>query len=216
MRVNIGPYKSWIGPFQIANLLKYVGVSEDVCSKIGERLGNTKLQDLCEFIESKRTRKIKVHIDKYDTWSMDTTLAHIILPMLHQLRATKHGAPLVDDCDVPEHLRSTSAPIKNNDYDIDANHFLRWDWVLDEMIFAFEAKQDDNWDEQFWSGDHGTWELQETEKEFENPTTGELESTYRVLTTSTRVCDYAARDAMQNRINNGFRLFGVYYQGLWD
>jgi hypothetical protein len=38
-----------------------------------------------------------VHIDRYDTWSMDHTLADIILPMLKQLKETKHGSPNVDD-----------------------------------------------------------------------------------------------------------------------
>ena len=47
-------------------------------------------------------------------------------------------APLVDDEDVPEELRSTAAPAKENDWDVDENHFKRWDWVLDEMIWAFE------------------------------------------------------------------------------
>jgi hypothetical protein len=42
-----------------------------------------------------------VKIDRWDTWSMDHTLAHIVLPMLRQLQATKHGSPLVDDEDVP-------------------------------------------------------------------------------------------------------------------
>ena len=46
-----------------------------------------------------------VKIDRWDTWSMDHTLAFIILPMLKQLKADKHGAPFVDDEDVPEHLR---------------------------------------------------------------------------------------------------------------
>ena len=55
-----------------------------------------------------------VKIDYYDTWSMDHTLADIILPMLQQLKASKHGAPYVDDQDVPEELRSTSAPPREN------------------------------------------------------------------------------------------------------
>jgi molybdopterin molybdotransferase len=48
-----------------------------------------------------------------------------------------------DDIDVPEELRSTSAPPKENEYDTDANHFARWDWVMDEMIFAFEYQLKD-------------------------------------------------------------------------
>ena len=38
-------------------------------------------------------RKIDVRIDKFDTWSLDHTLANIILPALLQLKATKHGIP---------------------------------------------------------------------------------------------------------------------------
>ena len=52
-------------------------------------------------------RDIQVQIDPWDTWSMDHTLAHIILPMLKQLRNTKHGSPNVDNTDVPEYLCST-------------------------------------------------------------------------------------------------------------
>ena len=33
-----------------------------------------------------------VKIDRWDTWSMDSTLADIILPMLKQLQKDKHGA----------------------------------------------------------------------------------------------------------------------------
>jgi hypothetical protein len=29
-------------------------------------------------------------------------------------------------------------------------------------------------------------------------------------------CDYDGMKVVQNRIDNGFRLFGRYYQNLWD
>ena len=83
-------------------------------------------------------RKISVKIEPFDTWSMDHSLAYIIHPMLLQLKKTKHSSPSVDDEDVPEELRSTSAPTKEYEYDIDAFHHGRWEWVLDEMIWAFE------------------------------------------------------------------------------
>jgi len=127
----------------------------------------------------KRTQKIKIRIDRWDTWSMDHTLAPIILPMLIQLKETKHGSPDVDDKDVPEHLRSTSAPPKKNDWDTDDNWHKRWDWVLDEMIHAFDCKA--NKDDVFMRFD----DRSEQEKE-------------------------------QDRISNGFRLFGKYYENLWD
>jgi dCMP deaminase len=39
----------------------------------------------------KENRKEQIHIHDYDTWNMDDTLAMIIVPMLKQLKATKHG-----------------------------------------------------------------------------------------------------------------------------
>lgn len=92
-----------------------------------------------------RKVKTKIRIDKYDTWSMDYTLGLIIIPMLKQLKETKHGAPYVDDKDVPKELRSTSAPKKENAWDLDDNFFKRWEWVMDEMIFAFEHTVNDDW-----------------------------------------------------------------------
>ena len=50
-------------------------------------------------------QKTKIKINSWDTWSMDYTLAHIILPMLKQLKKTHHGAPYVDNTDVPKKLR---------------------------------------------------------------------------------------------------------------
>jgi len=97
-------------------------------------------------------RKISVKIESFDTWSMDHSLAYIIHPMLLQLKKTKHGSPLVDDEDVPEELRSTSAPTKENEYDTDAFHHDRWEWVFDEMIWAFAQKLDNDADDQFYSG----------------------------------------------------------------
>ena len=35
MKVTIGPYRNWIGPYQIANSLKKIGVSDDTCYKLG-------------------------------------------------------------------------------------------------------------------------------------------------------------------------------------
>lgn len=75
-----------------------------------------------------------VKIDKYDTWNMDNTLAMIILPMLKQLKANKHGYP----------SKLTEK---------------KWNYILDEMIWTFEQlNTDDCNDEQFWIS-HGTLDL---------------------------------------------------------
>jgi hypothetical protein len=58
--------------------------------------------------------------------------------MLKQLKETKHGSPKVDDCDVPKELRASSAKA-HEVYEIDEHWHERWKWVLEEMIFAFDA-----------------------------------------------------------------------------
>ena len=138
MKVYMGPYKEWWGAYQLVDLLQKVGVSQDRCDKIGDKLDDSWIHTFCEWIHSKRNRKIRVRIDCSDTWSMDSTLSYIIIPMLKQLKETKHGSPSVDDTDVPKELRSTSAPGKENEGDIDDNWHDRWNWVLDEMIWTFE------------------------------------------------------------------------------
>lgn len=155
-----------------------------------------------------------VKIDRYDTWSMDHTLANIILPMLKKLNEEKHGAPNVDDEDVPMEIQSWTSPAKG-EYEVDGHHFARWDYVLGEMIFAFECKCNDNWDDQFWSGT-SKYETVETGETVFNPVTQKVEKTYELVQRGDYKCDWEGRQKMQDRIKNGFRLFGKYYEGLWD
>jgi hypothetical protein len=220
MRIHIGPYKSWIGPYQIAEKLMFWTDyrKDDRVHEFGEWLDKNipGLTKFCLWIEKRRKRKEKIKIDYWDTWSMDHTLALIILPMLKQLQETKHGSPFVDDEDVPEELKSVSAPPKENDWDIDDNHFKRWDWVLNEMIFAFECKLNDNWDEEFWTGEWGESTFEETGEEHFNSLTNKTEKLYTMKNSGNRECNWEARQKVQNRITNGFRLFGKYYEGLWD
>ncbi len=162
-----------------------------------------------------RKRKVKVRIDPYDTWNMDNTLAHIILPMLRQLKETKHGSPMVDDEDVPEHLRSTSAPPKENEWESDENFFKRWDYVLDEMIFAFESEFND-WETQFSSGviDHKFVPIDKSG----NIVDKDKADLFRMEDgpNHTYKIDREARKAYADRIANGYVLFGKYYKSLWD
>jgi hypothetical protein len=150
------------------------------------------------YTEDNTPRQVEITIDPYDTWGMDHTLALLIVPMLKQLKATKHGAPLVDDEYVPEHLRSTAAAPKENDWDVDDNHFKRWDYVLDEMIWAMEQIVEFDSDAKFY--DHS-----EVDEEADI-----MEQVAKVK------CDYAALDAHHKRIANGTKLFGIFFQSLWD
>ena len=143
-----------------------------------------------------------VKIDRYDTWSMDHTLAYIIHPMLIQLKETKHGAPFTEDEDVPEELRSTNAEPKENEWDTDSLHFKRWDWILDEMIWAFEQTNKDDDESQFF--DHSEC----GDEKFPWNEAGQYISKLKL--------DKEGLEAHQKRKANGFRLFGRYYQALWD
>ena len=209
MRVNIGKYRDWVGPFQIADLLQHIGVSEDRCFALGEWLAATPVNTVCEWVHKHKKQKVDVRIDRFDTWSMDSTLALIVLPMLIQLHKTKHGAPLVDDADVPDglNLRSTEAPVKENEWDTDANHFRRWDWVLDEMIWAFQQLQPDcDWESQFHTGVHDIqWEP--AERGMSKMVAGPND---------THKFDADGYKAHSDRIDRGLRLFGGYFRSLWD
>jgi hypothetical protein len=147
----------------------------------------------------RRTQKVKVHIDKWDTWSMDSTLAPIILPMLVQLKATKHGAPNVDNADVPRELRMSKKDMTQfvKDGPTDDKFFKRWDWILDEMIWAFEQKNRDHWEEDYY----GPY----IESEDGKVLSGRFEWT-----------DDEGRQKHQERMSNGFSLFGKYFESLWN
>jgi len=152
-----------------------------------------------------------VKIDRWDTWSMDHTLADIILPMLKQLQKDKHGAPHVDDKDVPMELQSWTSPPKG-EYDTDGHHFARWDYVLNEMIFAFDCKVDDSWSDKFSSGEFDkktvACQWDENGKATMYQWIDGPNHTYK--------CDFDGMQEVQKRITNGFRLFGKYYEALWD
>ena len=124
----------------------------------------------------RRTQQVKVRIDKWDTWSMDHTLAHIVLPMLVQLKATNHGYP--------------SGLTEK-----------KWDGIMDEMIWAFEQKLRDNWE-----GDY--YEYRELGMEEDK---GDNQFGLKLVWE-----DEEGRAAHQKRMTNGFKLFGKYYENLWD
>ena len=201
MKVYIGPYKNWIGPYQLADMIPFI--SEDTSFRIGTWLSKTWINSVCEWIDSKRQRKIKVRIHEYDTWNMNDTLAHIILPMLKQLKATKHGSQFVDDEDVPVHMRHGDPEGYDNWV-----HY-KWDWVLNEIIWAFEQELNDDWEAQFT---HGTPVYVDEEVEHEKYGTC---YTFKQTNPDYWV-DREGIKAYNDRINNGIRLFGKYYRGLWD
>lgn len=201
MKVFIGKYKNWFGVYDVVYHLKKIGVSQDNCDKIADWLSEHTPMDkwLTWVYENLCKRNIKIRIDKYDTWNMDRTLALIILPMLKQLKEEKHGSPLVEDEDVPSRLR-----YGNPNGDDNWVHY-KWEYVLNEMIWAFEQELDDDWEEQFVHGEARiSWEDIEG-SEYKEMKQGNPD--YWV--------DHEGIKLHNDRMNNGFRLFGKYYSALW-
>ena len=162
-------------------------------------------------------REIDIHIDKYDTWSMDHTLAMIIVPMLKQLKEDKHGAPNVDSEDVPEELWATS--VEETEYNkngtTDPNFFKRWDWVMDEMIWAFEAIVEDD-DSEFFTGEVDRISIPVDKDGNEVPEEEAKFYEWRRGPNDTSTIDFDGLKAKHERIERGTTLFGRYFQSLWD
>ena len=208
MRVKIGSYRNRlicnIHSNHINKKYGYVGWPEvqDRKDRVLESIED-RVQSVYNVVNwlwlDRRTQKVKVRIDEWDTWSMDSTLALIILPMLKQLQETKHGAPLVDDADVPKRLRSTKKQQEkyNKNGSEDSKFFERWDWILNEMIWAFEQKTRDHWEDDYYGpyieGEDG-----------------------KILSGHFEWEDDKGRKAHQERMTNGFKLFGKYFENLWD
>lgn len=214
MKVKIGPHPNWIGPYQIAEAIffwpdRYTEPEtwrQRSVAQLGEWLSNTWVADACQWIQDRRKRQISVHIDHYDVWNAGHTISLIALPLLKELKLRKHGAPHVEDCDVPEYLKSTRAPAKENDWDTDEFWFDRWEYVLDEMIWSHQQEVDDN------PAEADCWQHDVPDAEWPYPSSS---NKFETMLAGIK-CDWDRLAAVQARKQNGFRLFGKYYQALWD
>ena len=207
------PKYNWLSPYTIIE--KVVFWREiDYDEPIIEKLSNI-LNPFCvawhKFLDFVHPRINYVKIDHYDTWSMDSTLAPIILPMLKQLRDTKHGSPQVDPDDLPEYMRTTTTEdwdsqrvfdFYNEEQPDGYDVHKKWEWVLNEMIFAFEHMVDDEWENEFSSGEHDLIHVPCEWDENGKPKLYTMEHgpnhTYK--------CDYDGLFKVHERMGNGFRI----------
>lgn len=228
MKIYIGPYKNWFGPYQLAQKLcfwakpqvdKY-GLKEkpEWVHNFGTFLAhgfdksdnpkNTWLNNFFIWVDSKKKRKVKVKVHNYDVWNANDTLAIIILPVLKMIKEDKQGSQMVEDVDVPDNIKSTSAKPKENEWDTDEFLHDRWSWVLDEMIWSFEQLQPDvDWESKFYSGDFGEMVFEDDEVYKDCKKVSFVGSTFEV--------DREGLKKHSDRIDNGLRLFGKYFRGLW-
>ena len=151
---------------------------------------------ISKYNDEDSTQEIKVQIDPWDSWSCDYTLSHIIVPLLEQLKANKQGAPYVDDLDVPENLRSTSADPSKAEYELDEFFFKRFDWILSEMIWGFTQIRDCTDSNFYKTCDAGNKYVEFSEYKTD--------------------VDFQGLGKHQERVQNAMVLFGKYLQNLWD
>ena len=210
MKVYLSCYRShWISPYRIMEKIIFwreIDYEEPFIEKCNTILSPicTAIQKVLDIIHPKINY---VKIDRWDTWSMDHTLAEIILPMLKQLKAESHGSPFVDEEDVPKEMRSGKKKSKNwknnstmqalESSEDDMIH-QRWQYVLGEMIWAFEQKVIDDAESKFFdyseTGHKMPWH-----EDYVGPKV-----------------DWDGLNAHNERKRNAFRLFGKYYENLWD
>lgn len=232
MKVYMGPYQDWWRSYFYSDYMdkKYnydwdgpTNTFEKVLEKVANALDWFYSVTINKYFAWK-DRKIKVKIHHYDTWGMDNTLSYIILPMLKQLKATKHGSPFVDQEDLPEHLRLTEREMKVNDEghwngELNATEeemkaandkfFSQWNWVLDQMIWSFEQEICEDADYKNYYDPYKPEELLE-EETFPDSL---FNKEFRMKMGKFNSDKYKA---YQERKQLGFTLFGKYYQALWD
>lgn len=209
MRVFIGKYKNFFGPYQIAEkILFWKDKYEDnSVHEFGKFLSDVPgLHRFCEFVQSLKSRSVSVKLHDYDTWSAFSTMSYIILPMLKQLKDQKCGTPWTKHSDGPWYYRFTPHDEYHYDDEGSYNH-ERWEWIMDEMIWAFEQLVNDDWEDRYtlipaeidWS-DHP-----EDDGETAIPLRWKVQGSY----------DMEGLKSHQNKINRGLILFGTYFQNLW-
>jgi hypothetical protein len=206
MKIYINrPKNNWLSPYTIIEKVIFwreVDYDEPLVQK-----WKNILNPFCDGLHTIRkliNRDIKyIHIDPWDSWSLEHTLSPIILPILKQLKDTKHGAPFVDDKDVPKRLRIGAKGTGDPDVhklfeDNDNTFFERYDYVLDEMIWTFE---------QLCMDDH--------EAPFYDHTESQKEKDFNKSVRKIKV-DHKGLKAHNARIDNGLKLFGKYFRAMWD
>lgn len=203
------PKDNWISPYTIiekAMFWRKIDYDEPIVE-----FWNRVLSPFCSVLFDIRqffNRDIRyVKIDTWDAWSLEHTLSPIILPILKELKRIKHGAPHIDDEDVPPNLRANrdiryqgtvDPDLHKISDDVDKKFFKRFDYVLDEMIWTFEQLSD--WDNEGKFYDHT-----------ESRKIKDLNKSVRKLKV-----DRVGLKKHHARIDNGLRLFGKYYRTLWD
>lgn len=146
MKVFINkPRSNWISPYTVLEKVIFWRDVDILKLNKWETFVVDSLTPVCYWMQRVldvvRPKIDYVKIDKFDTWSMDYTLAKIVLPMLKQLKETKHGVPSDFICD----KNGEEIPFEDAE--------RKWNNALDQMIWSFEEILKDDADEVFFTND---------------------------------------------------------------
>lgn len=156
------------------------------------------------------SRRVSVEVDPFDTWSLDHTLALIILPALIQLKHTKHGVPkdFVDDMSEGRHGQYSFEFLKEDADEVFQKGCDNWEKVFDKMIWSFQQLALDDYSDQYHHGDINIgWKKTNLFMNCEIMTDENPEEHWY---------DYVGHMKHEERIQEGLDLFSKYYRTLWD
>lgn len=172
-----------------------------------------------KFLKTNEGRKVNVEIEDFDTYSLDHTLALIILPCLLQLKETKHGVPgEFGDVGGADYEYQDSFDFYKETHNWAFQEQCKeWDKILDKMIWSFQQLALADPEEKYH---HGKTEYDwiKSDKQYLNPITGKLEDTFQMVDKNPgeHWYDGVGHKLHYERIQEGLDLFAKYYMSLWD
>lgn len=172
-----------------------------------------------KFPKGQNPQKVDVEIERHDTWNMAHSLAYIVYPMLLKLKEEKMGIPHdFSDAGGENYSDQKSFEFYEESHNWAFNEKCKeWDVVLEKMIWSFEQLIDEEWESKYHHGKHET-EWKQCDTPMKNPLTGKMEHMYQMIDKNPggHWYDSEGHQLHMARMQEGFELFGKYFQNLWD
>jgi len=172
---------------------------------------------LSNYLKTK-DRKVNVEIEHFDTYSLDHTLALIILPALIQYKNNNNGIPseFSDVGGDPNSMQESFSFYTDTHVEAFEEGVRKWEEVIDKMIWSFQQIVEDQYQSKYH---HGSSDIlwKKSDEEFYNPVTGKMEKAYDMIETDpdARWYDINGYEEHERRVQEGLELFGKYYRNLW-
>ena len=145
-------------------------------------------------------RNISIEIDPHDTFSVDSTLAYIVLPLLIQLKQTQMGVPheFAEVGGEDYHLQLSFDFYTETQEEAFKLGVARWNIILDKMIWSWQKLCEDDYESRYYHGEYKPWHADES------------------IRKSPFWVDDIGLELHNARIQEGLDLFGKYMRHLWD